>query len=705
MIRRNILVIQGRSFCQSSYLAESLKPKPDIENKVTTNGDSNDITKIALNTNKPGDDGSLKRDDRVKNLINRLTATGRHEAKRNPTTTNASDAYKLFQNPDKLKALKRMFAQPKVSKRRVKKHVNEKFQKKHTEKNTKTSTEPFFKDKSTDKYLTSNNIKKHNLEQFVAPKNEDIARLAHNLDRVLFSPGVHFLQDPRTRIYNFSPFLKKVIHYKDFNFKAIENYTPVSKHQQLLENSQKFEKQFYSSTSSMTSLLSKFYHFLNKYDRYNVKRFGQIPFTGMSNDLPTNLILKPQGEFMDSTTKEKKPVYSIQADNSCDLDTLLSAMGMCMETLLTNPQNEFVKYHKDSGVEFNEPLGNTYNYASYGDFLLRSQLDCYDERLPGNGTFDLKTRASSNIRYNSKSGSLEKNDYQIWRLNGTYESYEHEFRDMIRTGAMLKYLFQARIGQMDGIFIAYHSINTIFGFQYLPLEELDKLFYTRDTISEFPDVSVRNLNEHRLPDKLPSLIGETQFKFSLEIWQKLLQEHILKDLNKEFNNKPTPFRLSVKYDTLAHLLRVFVIPATDEEIDVLQSFPERFKRDFAEDENLGEVKKHARELTKFNEKCLETKEVFSYVIQMDSCMIDGKIRQYHQLPRDYFKDWQLIYNIKRTSNAPKKYVSNLLRFPDTKISQRLKKVHQLYEKIGSIRKKSWQEKDKKSQVYHPKFKF
>ena len=64
--------------------------------------------------------------------------------------------------------------------------------KKHTEKNTKTSTEPFFKDKSTDKYLTSNNIKKHNLEQFVAPKNEDIARLAHNLDRVLFSPEVHF---------------------------------------------------------------------------------------------------------------------------------------------------------------------------------------------------------------------------------------------------------------------------------------------------------------------------------------------------------------------------------------------------------------------------------------------------------------------------------------------------------------------------------
>ena len=86
-------------------------------------------------------------------------------------------------------------------------------------------------------------------------------------------------------------------------------------------------------------------------------------------------------------------------------------------------------------------------------------------------------------------------------------------------------------------------------------------------------------------------------------------------------------------------------------------------------------------------------------------MIDGKIRQYHQLPRDYFKDWQLIYNIKRTSNAPKKYVSNLLRFPDTKISQRLKKVHQLYEKIGSIRKSHGKKKTKNHKCIIPNSSF
>lgn len=31
-------------------------------------------------------------------------------------------------------------------------------------------------------------------------------------------------------------------------------------------------------------------------------------------------------------------------------------------------------------------------------FLMRSQLDCHDERLPGTGVFDLKTRASFPIR-------------------------------------------------------------------------------------------------------------------------------------------------------------------------------------------------------------------------------------------------------------------------------------------------------------------
>lgn len=37
--------------------------------------------------------------------------------------------------------------------------------------------------------------------------------------------------------------------------------------------------------------------------------------------------------------------------------------------------------------------------------------------------------------------------------------------------------FQVRIGNMDGIFVAYHNANEIFGFQYVSREEMDQRLY------------------------------------------------------------------------------------------------------------------------------------------------------------------------------------------------------------------------------------
>ena len=37
--------------------------------------------------------------------------------------------------------------------------------------------------------------------------------------------------------------------------------------------------------------------------------------------------------------------------------------------------------------------------------------------------------------------------------------------------------FQARIGNMDGVFVAYHNTARIFGFQYIPLEEMDRRLF------------------------------------------------------------------------------------------------------------------------------------------------------------------------------------------------------------------------------------
>lgn len=49
-------------------------------------------------------------------------------------------------------------------------------------------------------------------------------------------------------------------------------------------------------------------------------------------------------------------------------------------------------------------------------------------------------------------------------------------QDLIRS-AFLKYQFQARIGCMDGIFVAYHSTARFYGFQYVPVGEMDDALF------------------------------------------------------------------------------------------------------------------------------------------------------------------------------------------------------------------------------------
>ncbi|CAI5757338.1 unnamed protein product [Candida verbasci] len=576
----------------------------------------------------------------------------------------------------------------------------------------------------TQEFVTSANIEHQPISQAIAPKPSEIPQLAHNLDRVLFSPGVHFLQDPRTRVYNFSPFLKNIIHYNDFNFEAISSFVPASKDDSLFENAQKFNKQFYSSTSSMTGMLTKFYLFLNDYDERNIPRFGIINFNGLSYKSQNSLIVEPKGKLFDDKT-----VYSIQADRSCDNETILSKMGHCMELLLTSPKEEFLKYSKD--YEHDEKPGmipNTYNYSSYGSFLMRSQLDCYDPRLPGNGTFDLKTRASINVRYNSNSPNISDNNYQICKLKGQYESYETEFNDLIRTGALLKYLFQARIGQMDGIYIAYHNIKSLFGFQYLPLSEIDKVFYNDEAhISIYNQIKQYEEKIEDLIDieKLPSRIAESQFKFSIEIWENLLKS-ILIDLENE-GYKDWAFRL-ITYTTGTSKnmkLRVHALPITSEEAEELQSLPDQFPASFTAahltlDEKRMNIKQHEDKLNEFNKKTTLNRPILSYDIEKVTSSIKKGQVVAGTLPKDV-KSWQLRYKITRIENYPTqdyitlfsrsieqlyKQIEEANQF-DIKNRKKKNKVNKLrkdietLEKLGELRLEIWKEKDDENQVYEP----
>lgn len=72
--------------------------------------------------------------------------------------------------------------------------------------------------------------------------------------------------------------------------------------------------------------------------------------------------------------------------------------------------------------------------------------------------------------------SQEAGGYLISSLRGKASSFEKEYYDLIRS-AFLKYTFQARIGCMDGCFIAYHNGARIFGFQYCSIEEMEESLY------------------------------------------------------------------------------------------------------------------------------------------------------------------------------------------------------------------------------------
>lgn len=102
---------------------------------------------------------------------------------------------------------------------------------------------------------------------------------------------------------------------------------------------------------------------------------------------------------------------------------------------------------------------------------MRSQLDCHDDRLP-RSSFDIKTRGSVALRHDMLN-FVNNAGYQIIQHIGELQSFEREKYDLIRS-AFLKYSMQVRIGNMDGIFLAYHSGKRIFGFEYMSLEDLDR---------------------------------------------------------------------------------------------------------------------------------------------------------------------------------------------------------------------------------------
>lgn len=325
----------------------------------------------------------------------------------------------------------------------------------------------------------------------------------------------------------------------EFDFETLKDYITSSKDKSLRDIAVQENKKYVGSSSSMTSVLSHFHYLLSGWRAVDTRSISQ----GFPEKMRsfTRLLRSPAAMFL----TYQDGVYAIDADKEFDSANILMNLGKSMEKLLTLPKEDFERYrrtHKNKITQEEEQaIPESYHYSTYGDFIMRSQLDAYDPRLPGTGMFDLKTRAVVSIRMDTK--NFEHGlGYEIKSRFGTYESFEREYYDMIRA-AFLKYSLQVRIGRMDGIFVAFHNIERMFGFQYISLPEMDQALHGQSDTT----------------------LGDAEFQLSLDIWNEILNKATAK-----FPEQSLRFHFETR-DAVTPFMYVFAEPVSKDQIHAVQT--------------------------------------------------------------------------------------------------------------------------------------
>ncbi|KAG5959803.1 hypothetical protein E4U58_004857 [Claviceps cyperi] len=360
--------------------------------------------------------------------------------------------------------------------------------------------------------------------------------LSYDLDRVLFNPGVYQMQDHRSGVFNFDPYLASIMPVEEFDYSALNGYTTSSKDARLRELCAKHELKYCGSTSSMTSILSHLHFLISAWRKPNFDNLSKSLNPDSQNF--TFLSRGPVAAF----AHFQDGVYAIDADKEYDKENILSMLGHSMEKLLTVPKEQFEMYRRSRSHQLadEEKAAETHHYTTLGDFMMRSQLDAHDPRLPGSGIFDLKTRAVVTIRMDVT--EYEKGvGYEIRQRFGQWESFEREYCDMIRA-AFLKYSLQVRMGRMDGIFVAYHNTQRIFGFQYISLAEMDQ--------------AIHGTNDTRL--------GDLEFMCSIKMLNDLLDR-----ATQKFPGRTLRLHVETR-PTKVPLTYFFAEPVTDDEMERIQ---------------------------------------------------------------------------------------------------------------------------------------
>ncbi|KAI1449817.1 Pet127-domain-containing protein [Annulohypoxylon stygium] len=366
-----------------------------------------------------------------------------------------------------------------------------------------------------------------------------VPALSYGLERVLFNPGVYTLQDPRSRVYNFDPYLSEIMPIQEFDFNALKQYVTSSKDSNLIRIAKENAKKYTGSTSSMTSMLSHFHYLLSAWREINSTMLSR-QFEPDSIQY-TRIMRGPAAIFL----HWKNGTYAIDADKEFDTANILSMLGKSMEKLLTLTKEEYERYRHANSDQISEEERNAdeaFHYTGFRDFMMRSQLDAHDSRIPGTGMFDLKTRAVVSIRMDAK-GFHKGLGYEIRKRFGQWESFEREYYDMIRS-AFLKYSLQVRMGRMDGIFVAFHNTQRIFGFQYIPLTEMD-------------------LALHGTSD---NTLGDSEYKLSLSLLNDILDR-----ATKKWPEQSLRLHFETRTSVGAPFMYIFAKPVSQADIEEVQN--------------------------------------------------------------------------------------------------------------------------------------
>lgn len=448
----------------------------------------------------------------------------------------------------------------------------------------------------------------------------EVPSLSHNLSRVLFNPGVYYLQDPRSKVYNFDPYLERIMPVDEFDFEALAPYVTSSADTTLRALASEHGKKYAGSTSSMSGILVQFHLLLSAFRPLD---FGML---SRNFELNTQSLTATQRAPCAIFLRKKDGIYAVDVDSQFDTENVLMNLGKSLEKFLTLDKTKFEQYRKtEHGSSSTHSTSESFHYTEASKFLLRSQLDAHDSRLPGTGMFDIKTRAALAIRadiheYEQGMG------YEIKDRFGLFESFEREYYDMARS-VFLKWSLQVRMGRMDGVFVAFHNIARMFGFQYISLAELDHVLHGQST----------------------SVLGDREFLVSIE-----MLSHIFDLATEEFGDQSMRFHFEARDSNLSEpqpFMMVYAEAMSEEGIQNLRDEADRATLSILED---GDVALESEENGKRN----SVSEAPNDIKDPAGPMIGWKVRIQSTVNREHVlrpievkddDDWNVKYELERLS--------------------------------------------------------